>query len=227
MRSQRLKDIYYATLGAISLVNYQKLKIRNPYLKESRLVLHLGSGHHNLKLPGFLNIDGNWFRKPDVWLDVTRGLPFPDNSVSAIFSNHFFEHLREEELSTLFKESLRILRPGGVMRIVTPDLRKSIDAYLKRDPSFFSDFPEKRKSIGGRFNNHLLCQDQHRLMFDFDFLEEILKAAGFTTCKEVTPRKSSLFSKDELKAMSSEPEKNFSSLFVEAEKSARAAKKAA
>ena len=41
-------------------------------------------------------------------------------------------------------------------------------------------WPDTYGSIGGRFNNFMLCKNQHRTMFDFTFLEELLKEAGFT-----------------------------------------------
>jgi SAM-dependent methyltransferase len=47
--------------------------------------------------------------------DLRDGIPLPDGSVDAVFSHMFFTmHLREGELDFLFREVLRVLRPGGI-----------------------------------------------------------------------------------------------------------------
>jgi len=47
--------------------------------------------------------------------DLREGIPLPDDSVDGCFSHMFFTmHLREEELSRIFGEVLRVLRPGAM-----------------------------------------------------------------------------------------------------------------
>lgn len=90
--------------------------------------LQLGCGFH--KKTGWLNTDiiSTPDAKPDGILDLRRNFPFPDESCTEIYSNHVFEHLPYPGVANhVLKESLRILRPGGVFRVVVPDL----DAFLK------------------------------------------------------------------------------------------------
>lgn len=47
------------------------------------------------------------------------GLPFPDNSIESIISHHCLEHIGEGFIP-LMDECHRILKPGGVMRIIVP-----------------------------------------------------------------------------------------------------------
>jgi SAM-dependent methyltransferase len=54
--------------------------------------------------------------------DVTQGLPFADNSVSAVWSSHFLEHLGFQQILPLMGEIRRVLRPGGRVEIAVPDL---------------------------------------------------------------------------------------------------------
>jgi hypothetical protein len=98
-------------------------------------------------------------------------------------------------------------------------LGKAIKAYLEGDLNFFSDWPDCRKSIGGKFNNYLLCRDQHRLMFDLSFLRELLLDAGFNNCHELGALESEVFNADELRKIQWESSANHRSLFVEAFKS--------
>jgi len=62
---------------------------------------------------------------------LTTGFPFPDNSFDAVYSSHVLEHFSKSEGSFLISEAYRILRPGGVLRIVVPDLEGSCLEYLR------------------------------------------------------------------------------------------------
>ncbi len=57
-------------------------------------------------------------------MDLTKPLPFADESVSAVFSSHVFEHLFFDEVDRLVGEIQRVLVPGGVCRVVVPDIEK-------------------------------------------------------------------------------------------------------
>jgi SAM-dependent methyltransferase len=48
-------------------------------------------------------------------------LPFEDESFSFIHSEHFFEHLTQSLARELFRECHRVLKVGGVLRVVVPD----------------------------------------------------------------------------------------------------------
>jgi predicted SAM-dependent methyltransferase len=139
--------------------------------------LHLGCGQKHLE--GFLNVDLNIAARPDLWIDIRKTLPFPDESIIGAYTCHVLEHFVYEDALAALRETYRVLKPSAGLRIVVPSLEKALDAYLKNDSAWFGDWPDSRKSIGGRFNNYLLCRDQHKLMFDFSLLEELLDQAGF------------------------------------------------
>jgi predicted SAM-dependent methyltransferase len=216
MKNQIIKNLYYATLAKLTLFNYYRKKIFFRPRPGERTVIHLGCGIHYIPLPGFINIDGNPFYRKDLWLDVTIGLPFPDQSMDAIYAHHFLEHLSEKGLRRVLEESYRVLRPRGGVRFVTPDLRKAVQAYTLSNDRFFSDWPDPRHSLGGKLNNYLLCRNQHRFMFDFEFLKEFLQGAGFREFREMGPAESLLFSPAEMQKIPEENPMNYRSLYVEA-----------
>jgi protein O-GlcNAc transferase len=47
----------------------------------------------------------------------------PDRSVDAVFSHHNIEHVFAHEVPQALAEFLRVLRPGGLALIATPDLQ--------------------------------------------------------------------------------------------------------
>lgn len=91
------------------------------------LFLNIGAG--SKKIQGFINVDIE--PGADIVTDVTKGLPFEDNSVDGIYSEHFIEHLSQDDGCFFFRECRRILRPGSVIRIATPDLDLIVDFFNK------------------------------------------------------------------------------------------------
>jgi predicted SAM-dependent methyltransferase len=147
------------------------------------LHLHLGCG--TKYLPGFVNIDANPFNKVDLWLDVRNGIPFPSDRIDSIYSTHMFEHFYPDELQKLLRECYRVLKPGGGIRLVVPNLENAISAYVqKRNDWFYDAFPRHFDSLGGRFSNFIFCDGQHRAAFDSTYLDEVLSRVGFTSVEE-------------------------------------------
>lgn len=74
------------------------------------------------------------------YLDATAPWPLEDGSLSHVFSDNVVEHVPLQGARVWFAEAYRCLQPGGVIRLVTPDLRAHVDKYLagtapKGDPS--------------------------------------------------------------------------------------------
>ncbi len=88
--------------------------------------LHIGSGYNFLS--GWLNSDLYPTEKA-IYLDATRPFVFDDSVFDYIFSEHFLEHISYPEGLKMLSECHRILKPGGKIRIATPDLLAVIDLY--------------------------------------------------------------------------------------------------
>ena len=63
--------------------------------------------------------------------DIRNGLPFGDNSFSAVYHSHVLEHLRRSAAPAFLRECYRVLAPGGILRVVVPDLEAIARLYLK------------------------------------------------------------------------------------------------
>lgn len=194
MLHQRYKDFCFLAIAKATLPNYWARKCLyalRPVQAQPRH-LHLGCGP--TYLDGFLNIDANPTHRIDLWLNVRCGLPFAAGSVDSIYSTHMVEHFYPDELESLLAECVRVLRPGGGMRLIVPSLRSAIAAYeLNRHDWFADSFPRHFDSLGGRFSNFLFCDGQHRTVFDFGHLAEILQKAGFREVTESAEAKSRLY----------------------------------
>ena len=64
--------------------------------------------------------------------DISKGLPFEDGQFDAVYHSHVLEHLQPDAGRALLSECLRVLKPGGVMRVVVPDLEQIASLYLQK-----------------------------------------------------------------------------------------------
>lgn len=189
MIAQKWKDRWYSIWTPVLLGNLYKHKLLVSRI-DREIKANIGCGKS--QFPGWINIDGNFLHRPDMWLDVRYGLPFRSASVKLIYSCHFFEHFHLDELKPLLAECCRVLQPDGGLRIAVPNLRSAIESYCRGSAEWFSTFPNHFDTLGGRFFNEMLCGDQHRVMFDFDFLSELLTGAGFQKTYEMRRGESQL-----------------------------------
>ena len=81
-------------------------------------ILNLGGGSNTID--GCLTADID--PRADVYVDVTARLPFGDDQIDAVIAEELIEHLALQQGERLLGEIHRILKPGGVLRIATPDL---------------------------------------------------------------------------------------------------------
>ena len=88
--------------------------------EKARSFDYLNVGCGPFPTEGFCNIDYGW--RPGVMaFDITRGIPLPDSSLRGIYTEHCLEHISHEECVGVLREFRRLLKPGGVARVVVPD----------------------------------------------------------------------------------------------------------
>ncbi len=116
-----------------------------------------------------------------TYVDLTKPLPFADASVAAVFSSHVFEHLFRDEIRRLVGEIRRVLRPGGVCRVVVPDLEKVVALY---DPQS----PERFLSAMFEADTRDAVKNGHHWGFTGASLKKLFEACGFNTAEVVSYR---------------------------------------
>lgn len=136
------------------MVNNLKNTIEEKLKNKLPIKLHLGCGP--VILDDYINVDGEYAANiPGVVVyDITKEFPIPDNSVDEIITVHVIEHIAPDEVSTMLKEWLRILKPGGMVATEWPDLLKACK-FLVDDPSrIYSDNKKiKKMGVAGIYGN--------------------------------------------------------------------------
>lgn len=153
--------------------------------------VEFGSGHN--PEPGYVHVDiGHNLPDLDICSDV-RHTPIPDNYVvSEVRAVHILEHFCHPEYSKpamqrsigtttdVLKEAYRILRPGGKLRIVTPDFEKICSSsHLKRvDPYWL-----QRWMMGGHEDQY----DVHHWVWSMADARKWFRDVGFVKCQDWNP----------------------------------------
>lgn len=140
-------------------------------------------------------------------LGDASSISMKDNSVDVIFCSHVIEHIPQIKIVDVFNEFNRVLKPGGILRILTPDLLKIATAYVDKDKDFFEralgEDPNLRTDLGygGILANWFVSPGQdtilldrnlskfitglaHQIIYDFDMLKILLSNSGFELIKQ-------------------------------------------
>lgn len=186
MMSRKAKEVFYVLAGPLMRGNAILFRyFRAP--KSGLVKVHLGPGQKKY-IPGWINIDANMFTgKCEVWADLRNPLPFDSGTVDGIYSHHMIEHL--PDLAFHFSNVFRCLKLGGMYRVGGPNGDSAIKKFTEGDKAWFDDWPDNRKSIGGRFENFVFCRGEHLTILTFTFLEELMSDAGFTNIRKCLPAK--------------------------------------
>jgi len=149
--------------------------------------LNLGCGPNYLK--NWVNIDIRTDVKADKYLDLTKTLPFPDNSVQFIYNEHFIEHITYDQSVSFLKECYRVLKPTGVLRISTPNLEWVIEKYLEGKLDEWANVRWNPKSKC-KMMNEVMRRWGHQFLYDTSELKDILYSVGFSNLTSSQWRKS-------------------------------------
>jgi len=92
-------------------------------MSNKKLAINLGSGDKKIqstKEYRWINCDVAKECNPDMVVDLEKKLPFKDNSIDYIYSEHTFEHIRPEFWKQFLKELQRIAKPNCILELVLP-----------------------------------------------------------------------------------------------------------
>ncbi len=114
----------------------------NMKYSDKAIKLNLGCGDRFNRGVSWLNTDF-MASPPFVYkTDLRKKLPFKNARFEFIYSSHVLDHFEPLTAELIIEEIYRCLRPGGILRIVVPDLEFNCRHYLKSVEDNGS-FPEK------------------------------------------------------------------------------------
>ncbi len=164
--------------------------------------LRVGSGSHTD--PDWLSVDLVPVNLSVVFMDVTKRFPLPSECFSAVQCEHVIEHISYASGGAMLREIHRVLRPGGILRIATPNLDlvgrmigstnddPVLAAYVERSNRRFGSTDEMTELTNPAFTaNRLVREWGHTFLYNEPTLRSALTQAGFSAIVTVAPGESS------------------------------------
>lgn len=150
----------------------------------------------NNLLPGWLNTDVFPNHESVAYLDATRQFPFDDDTFDCIMSEHMIEHIEYRDAQFMLRECFRVLKPGGRVRVATPDLGVLLALHSKQRTSSQQNYINW--AIARFVPGTVECKDVfvinnffqswgHRFLYDQETLGQVLQAAGFSDIRFYKP----------------------------------------
>lgn len=179
---------------------YSNRPLKSMNQDNKQLLVYLGCGNHRMK--DFIHVEISlWKHKggvPDVLADITEYIPFPDSSVDLVYSRATMEHLTYTELLNCLLETRRILKKGGHIRMVLPDLDIAVRNYLNKiyDSTIVATPDMPNENYSDTFITQITYSD-HFYNHNFDTISRALSKCGFEEIRRCQPGDSKIASANE------------------------------
>jgi predicted SAM-dependent methyltransferase len=131
-------------------------------------------------------------RRHSISFGTAIRLPLPDGSVEVLYSSHMLEHLDRMDADGFLNEAKRVLQPGGILRLVVPDLALLVKEYqADGDADRFMDrahlcVPSPR-TIREKASSMLSGPRHHQWLYDGRSLSKLLDQHGFVDIRVLQP----------------------------------------
>jgi predicted SAM-dependent methyltransferase len=153
-------------------------------IANSPFIYYLAKKFNFLNKEQIKNIE--WNKKNKIlFADAKKKIPLPNDSVECIYTSHMIEHLSQEESVSFLKEALRVLEPGGILRVVVPDLKRAVNSYVQTQDAdaFIKSIllaPPPLNTIKQKISLFFTGYRHHQWMYDEKSLSKLIKGAGFS-----------------------------------------------
>ena len=126
--------------------------------------------------------------------DIIKGLPVKPGTCDAVYCSHVLEHLSLTDFSKALINTYNILKPGGVFRLIMPDLHAMIDEYIKNKMNNTSASIDFIKNTGmglefrargfKTFIKSFFGNSRHLWLWDFESTIAELERTGFKNIRK-------------------------------------------
>jgi predicted SAM-dependent methyltransferase len=156
------------------------------YLEKNN-IRKLQIGAQSNSVDGWLNVDIEPKSGEVVYMDAIKLFPFEANTFDFIFTEHMIEHISFNEGDFMLRECFRVMKKGGKIRVVTPNLKFLIELYqeskteTQEDYLRFSQkyFKNQEPELDTLVINNFFRDWGHQFIHDAKSLRYLLEKAGF------------------------------------------------
>jgi predicted SAM-dependent methyltransferase len=171
--------------------------IKNYFKLHQTRKLQIGTGRNALK--GWLNTDRDTaVSKETVFMDAQKKFLFAESTFDYIFCEHFIEHLDYWNGLRFIQECHRVLKPGGKLRISTPDLCFLIDLFAENKTELQHRYIKWAVDSQTDFDiyldtfviNNFFRSWGHKFIYDYKTLKDSMTRCGFINIRQYNPGES-------------------------------------
>ena len=175
-------DLHFIKVRIINSICFNKQKLTKRVKNAGNPVyLNLGSGPRGLDRKDWINIDGFIDKEVHFVCDFTKRLPFADNTFDGIFCEHVLEHFDYTHGKQMMAECNRVLKKGGIVRIIVPNGETIMRSYFE-EPGKIIDYKHcENKFAMEAVNTWFYQRYEHQCIYDAAYLVNMLKSAGFSS----------------------------------------------
>jgi len=159
---------------------------------KNNLKIEIGCGKKPRK--GYIKCDARKLKGTD-YVCKADNLPFKNSSVNELYSRHLIEHFTLKEFLKVLCEWNRVLKKGGKLYIICPNLLFHLNQIIQGDHKSFyekkSGKNDRYWGFGSLFGWQKNKYDIHKFGYYFDLLKDILKEFGFGQIKNLTNKPTS------------------------------------
>lgn len=128
---------------------------------------------------GVLPLDG--WENHDMDVDITKPLPYQNNSVNYIFGEMVLEHINPREAWCFLEECYRILVPRtGVVRMAVPDFVQNYRAMTHEWQNMATSMCHAPANTRKEAARTILFGHGHQSLWTAELLATVMTAIGFT-----------------------------------------------
>ena len=147
-------------------------------------------------LPGWLNTDITPELPEVAYLDATKPFPFAENIFNYVICEHMIEHIPHADGMAMLRECFRVLKPGGKIRLATPDLRMLTGLIAPEKTAMQKNYvdwiiaremPEVNEARDVFVLNNAFRAWGHQFLFDRATLKLTLQKCGFEGVQDFSP----------------------------------------
>lgn len=132
------------------------------------------------------------FDKRVLFGDIVKGLPIAENSCRGAYCSHVLEHLSKNDCIEALKNTYKMLEPGGLFRLVMPDLEFLAKRYVNSNDADAASLFLREALLGVECRRNSFKQlildrfgnSRHLWLWDYKSIERALKDAGFESIRK-------------------------------------------